>query len=90
MRIEPAPYVFWNDERRQRFDDRRVSIGDRRASEAETPRARHTAQRWFGAVFGAQLLGQVTPAKTSAANAQRAYTQPEARTPLRPTVVKSA
>lgn len=90
MRIEPAPFVFWNDERRQRVDDRRVAVEDRRVSQAETPRARHTAQRWFGAVFGAQILGQLAPATVSAASARRAYAPPEARTPLRPSVVKSA
>jgi hypothetical protein len=90
MRIEPAPYVFWNDERRQRADDRRMAGGDRREAPTVAPRARHAAYAWFASAFGAQILGQIAPAVIVPARARLAYTQPEARTPPRPRVERSA
>jgi hypothetical protein len=90
MRIEPAPYVYWNDDRRVRFDDRRIAGEDRRAEQASVPRARHGAHMWFAPAFGAQILGQMVPETVIPARARRAYAQTEARTPLRPRVVKSA
>ena len=91
MRVEPAPYVFRNEDRRQRFEDRRAAGGDRRfeVAQAET-RARHEAHVWFAPAFGAHILGQSTPAKVSPSQARRAYNQPESRTPLRPTLIQSA
>jgi tRNA U34 5-methylaminomethyl-2-thiouridine-forming methyltransferase MnmC len=90
MRVEPAPYVFRNEDRRQRFDDRRTPSEDRRAEQPAPPRARHAVHVWFTPAFGAQILGQIAPETIIPGRARRAYAQPEARTPLRPSVVKSA
>lgn len=90
MRVEPAPYVFRNEDRRQRFADRRVEGEDRRTDAQTATRARHAAPMWFTPAFGAHLLGQVAPGTVIPRLAQRAYTQPESRTPLRPSIVKSA
>ena len=89
MRVEPAPYVFRNEDRRNRFTDRRAKP-ERRADAPEQPRARHAAHVWFTPAFGAQILGQMAPETVVPASAQRAYLQPEARTPLRPSLVKTA
>jgi hypothetical protein len=90
MRVEPAPYVFRNEDRRGRPADRRVST-ERHTDETVTiRRARHAAHNWLTPAFGAHLLGQVTIERVVPARAAHAYTQPEARTPLRPSVVKSA
>lgn len=85
MRVEAAPYVFRNEDRRQRFDDRRGRTDDRR-SEAEhsARRASHTTQPWITPAFGAHLLGQLAPMAVDAEIARRAYMQPESKTPLRP------
>jgi hypothetical protein len=90
MRVEPAPYVFRNDDRRQRFEDRRSAAEDRRTEQPAKPRARHAAHVWFAPAFGAQILGQIAPESVIPVCARRAYAQPEARTPLRPSLVKSA
>jgi hypothetical protein len=90
MRVEPAPYVFRNEDRRQRFAERRAETEDRRSEAKPGPRARHAAHVWFAPAFGAHLLGQSAPEKVFPALARRAYTQPESRTPLRPSLVKSA
>jgi hypothetical protein len=85
MRVEPAPHVFRNEDRRQRFDDRRGSGEERRADPGRTAeRARHEARPWFTPAFGAHLLGQVNKQRVPAKLARRAYLQPEARMPLRP------
>ncbi len=90
MRVEAAPFVFRNEDRRQRFEDRRAAEQDRRFETTQnSTRACHEAHLWFASAFGAHILGQVTPAKTTAAEAKRAYGQPESRTPLRPSVVQS-
>ena len=91
MRVEPAPYVYRNDDRRQRFEDRRIAADDRRTEQQQSaPRARHAAHVWFTPAFGAQILGLITPETVVPARAERAYLQPEARTPLRPLFEKSA
>jgi hypothetical protein len=90
MRVQPVPYVFRNDDRRQRFEDRRAAEDRRTEENGDAPRARHAAHVWFMPAFGAQILGQIAPATVTPARARRAYAQPEARTPLRPSVVKSA
>lgn len=90
MRVAPVPYVFRNDDRRERLDERRVADTDRREDEISAPRARHAAHVWFAPAFGAQILGQIAPETVVPARARRAYQQPEARTPLRPTIVRSA
>ena len=91
MRIEPAPYVFRNEDRRQRFADRRVEESERRAEAASAQaRASHAAPKWFAPAFGAHILGQSQPPRVSPTQARRAYAQPEARTPLRPRIVTSA
>lgn len=91
MRVEPAPYVFRNEDRRQRFEDRRASENERRAEEStRQTRAVHAAPKWFASTFGAHLLGQVTPTHVPAAQVRRAYAQPETRTPLRPGTITSA
>jgi len=90
MRVEPAPYVFRNEDRRGRFSDRRANV-DRRSDEpVTTRRAGHAAHVWFAPALGAHLLGQVAVERVIPARAARAYSQPEARTPLRPSLVKSA
>jgi hypothetical protein len=90
MRVEPAPYVFRNEDRRQRFAERRTERHDRRAEpRADTRRARHATHVWFAPAFGAHLLGQVKPEPVVPGIATRAYTQPESRTPLRPSLIKS-
>jgi hypothetical protein len=90
MRVDPAPYVFRNEDRRGRFADRRA-IAERRVDEPVTrPRAQHSAHVWFTPAFGAHLLGQAVAERIVPARAARAYSQPEARTPLRPSLVKSA
>jgi hypothetical protein len=90
MRVVPAPYVYRNDDRRQRCEDRRVAADDRRTEQPSPPRARHTAHVWFAPAFGAQILGLIAPETIFPARARRAYLQPEARTPLRPMFEKSA
>lgn len=91
MRVEATPFVYQNEERRQRLEDRRVGPEDRRFEpEHPSQRARHEAHLWFTPTFGAHILGQTAPAKVNATTAARAYTQPESRTPLRPTLNQSA
>jgi hypothetical protein len=91
MRVEPAPHVFRNEDRRQRPEDRRGTGAERRADpDRGTTRARHASIPWFAPVFGAHLLGQAAPPRISPKQARRAYLQPEARTPLRPEFSKSA
>jgi hypothetical protein len=90
MRVEPAPYVFRTEDRRQRFAERRGQAADRRSEPRDAPRARHAAYGWFAPAFGAHLLGQIASRAVPPLTIQRAYLQPEARTPLRPTIVKSA
>lgn len=91
MRVEPTPYVFRNEDRRQRFEDRRAAAADRRFEAAQAAsRARHEAHVWFAPAFGAHILGQVTPAKVSPSQARRAYNKPESRTPFSATVIQSA
>ncbi len=83
--------MYQNDERRQRFEDRRMATEDRRFEpEQHSQRARHEAHVWFQPAFGAHILGQTAPSKVNGATATRAYTQPESRTPLRPTLNQSA
>ena len=85
MRVEPAPHVFRNEDRRQRFNERRGSGQERRADPGRTEdRAQHEARPWFTPAFGAHLLGQLNKPRVPAKQARRAYMQPEARTPLRP------
>jgi hypothetical protein len=90
MRVEPAPYVFRNEDRRGRFADRRASPDRRNEEPATCPRARHAAHVWFTPAFGAHLLGQIVVERIIPGRAARAYTQPESRTPLRPSRVESA
>ena len=91
MRVEAAPYVFRSDDRRQRFEDRRASEDDRRFQQQQSAeRARHEAHVWFAPAFGAHILGQAKPERVTPAQARRAYSQPETRTPLRPNVVTRA
>jgi hypothetical protein len=90
MRVEPAPYVYRNTDRRQRCEDRRIAPEDRRTEPSPRPRAQHAAHVWFAPAFGAQILGLIAPATVIPARARRAYLQPEARTPLRPLYEKSA
>lgn len=85
MRVEPAPHLFRNEDRRQRFDERRGSGEERRADQGRSKeRAKHEAQPWFTPTFGAHLLGQLTKQRVLPTQARQAYLQPEARTPLRP------
>jgi hypothetical protein len=91
MRVEAAPYVFRHEDRRQRFEDRRAQDDDRRADpERHTTRASHVSQPWLTPTFGAHLLGQIAPERAEAATIRRAYLQPEAKTPLRPSREEAA
>jgi hypothetical protein len=91
MRVEAAPHVFRNEDRRQRHAERRGTGEERRTdTDRNTTRAKHTAVPWFAPVFGAHLLGQVEPSRVSPRQARRAYRQPEAKTPLKPEFSKSA
>lgn len=91
MRVEPAPYVFRNEDRRQRFEDRRAAESERRdAQRTEQTRASHAAPKWFAPTFGAHILGQAAPAVVAPADIRRAYQQPETRTPLRPSTITCA
>jgi hypothetical protein len=92
MRVEPVPYVYRAEDRRQRSstDDTHGRF-DRRRRGGQDRRARHSAYPWLAAAFGAHLLGQAIPRATPMAAAiKRAYRQPEARMPLRPRNVKTA
>lgn len=90
MRIEPAPIVFRAQDQRQHFQERREGGERRQTASQERRRARHPKQPWLQPAFGAQLLGQrLEPTFPDAQSIQRAYAQPEARTPLRPRHVKS-
>lgn len=85
MRVEPTPHVFRNEDRRGRLRDRRGAGEERRADpERAKERAQHKARPWITAVFGAHLLGQQSRPTVSQDEAERAYGQPEAKTPLRP------
>lgn len=88
MRVEPAPRVYRNEDRRQRSSERRTSAHDRRVELNQ--RARHEPHHWFQPAFGAHILGQIAPSVVPASQIARAYAQPEARTPLRPELSKSA
>lgn len=91
MRVEAAPYVFRNEDRRQRFEGRRASDEELRPEQPQSAqRAKHAAHVWFHPALGAHILGQVKPTRATAAEARRAYQQPEARTPLRPSLITSA
>lgn len=91
MGIDPVPYVFRHEDRRQRFDDRRTPEADRLTEITDNrARASHAAPKWFAPAFGAHILGQGAPIRVTPAEARRAYLQPEARTPLRPHTVASA
>ena len=92
MRIEPAPLVLRGEDRRQRFEEKRREGERRRQPQSqERQRARHPRQPWLAPAFGAQLLGQrLAPSIPAQASIERAYAQPEARTPLRPRLAKTA
>lgn len=85
MRVEPTPHVFRNEDRRGRFRDRRGAGEERRTDPGRSgERAQHAPRLWITAVFGAHLLGQQSRQGVSPEEAERAYGQPESRTPLRP------
>ena len=91
MRVEAAPYVFRNGDRRQRPSDRRTPNRERRSETTHAgPRARHAAHVWFAPAFGAHILGQVSPEDVTPQRVETAYAQPEARTPRRPSFVQRA
>ncbi|MFT3723848.1 MAG: hypothetical protein QM773_09700 [Hyphomonadaceae bacterium] len=91
MRVEAAPYVFRNGDRRQRPCERRTPNRERRTETTQaSSRARHAAHVWFAPAFGAHILGQVSPEDVMPERVERAYAQPEARTPLRPNFVERA
>jgi hypothetical protein len=88
MRIEACSTVVFSADRRQRFTERRAESGvDRRRKERSERRAKHAAHRWFEPVFGAHILGQMLPETVTPEEAVRAYRQPEAKTPLKPSIV---
>lgn len=90
MRVEAAPHVFRNEDRRQRPEDRRGTGEERRADpDRGAGRATHASMPWFAPVFGAHLLGQSKQERVSPKLARRAYQQPEAKTPLRPEFSRS-
>ena len=87
MRIEGCSTVVFTANRRQRFEERRADSSDRRRGDRNERRARHEAHLWFAPAFGAHILGQMSPDTVSAECAERAYRQPEAKTPLRPSLL---
>ena len=87
MRIEGCSPVVFSADRRQRFTERRAESSERRRKERPERRARHQAHRWFEPAFGAHILGQMMPETVAPEAALRAYRQPEARTPLTPSIV---
>ena len=87
MRIEGCSTVVFAATRRPRFEERRSDSSDRRRPRTSERRARHDAHLWFTPAFGAHILGQVLPDTVSAEEAARAYRQPEAKTPLRPSLL---
>jgi hypothetical protein len=88
MRIEACSPVVFSADRRQRFTERRAESGaDRRRKERPERRARNAAHRWFEPAFGAHILGQMLPETVSPETAVQAYRQPEAKTPLTPSIV---
>ncbi len=91
MRVEAvhSPLRLAPD-RRNQPDAPETEEVDRRDAAQPDRRARHSARSWISAPFAAQLFGQGLIAVVAPERAERAYLQPEARTPLRPTVVKSA
>ena len=91
MRVEAAPHVFRNEDRRQRPEDRRGTGEERRDDpyRGET-NAKPNALPWFAPVFGAHLLGQIEPSRVSPKQVRRAYQQPESKTPLKPGFSQSA
>ena len=90
MRIEGCSPVVLGYSRRQRFVERRADTSERRRPQTTERRARHQAHVWFAPAFGAHILGQVSPETVTPETAQRAYLQPEARTPRRPSLVRKA
>ncbi|HEV7690340.1 MAG TPA: hypothetical protein VGO52_05940 [Hyphomonadaceae bacterium] len=86
MRIEGYSSVVASSDRRQRFNERRHESSERRRKERPERRARHAAHRWFEPAFGAHILGQMMPETVSPEIAVRAYQQPEAKTPLTPSI----
>jgi hypothetical protein len=88
MRIEGCSSVVSTSDRRQRFNERRHDSSERRRKERPERRARHAAHRWFEPAFGAHILGQMMPETVAADVAVRAYQQPEAKTPLTPSILK--
>jgi hypothetical protein len=86
MRIEGCSTVVFASNRRQRFEERRAVASDRRRPATSERRARHQAHLWFAPAFGAHILGQVSPETVTAERAERAYRQPEAKMPLRPSL----
>ena len=91
MRVEAAPNVFRNEDRRQRPEDRRGTGEERRAEpyRGET-NAKPNALPWFAPVFGAHLLGQIEPSRVSPNQVRSAYQQPESKTPRKPAFSQSA
>lgn len=85
MRVEPAPYVYRPDDRRQRPDDRRAEMDRRR--DAPEKQMVNTAPAWFAPAFGAHILGQMAPEVIAPGNVARAYAQPEVRAPRQPLIV---
>lgn len=90
MRVQAAPQVYRPEDRRQRFEERRASSERRQPDDQPRTRARHASHVWFQPIFGAHILGQITPELTSPETAALAYTQPEARTPRIPLLSQSA
>jgi hypothetical protein len=90
MRVEAASFAWSAYERRTRAAERRAPEERRDGDRRRQRRAEHTAQPWISAPFGAYLLGQISPPSPQPAIARRAYTQPEARTPLRPSLIRCA
>lgn len=91
MRVEPVPAVYHAGDRGERRADDSGDPSERRQSNRRDRRARHAARPWLAAEFGAHLLGQGAPLPPAApAAVDRAYRQPESRTPPRPRNVKLA
>jgi hypothetical protein len=89
MKVEAASYVFRTSDRRQQSESRGKGQ-ERRNPETERRRARHTSSPWLMATFGVHLIGQFSTERALPTVVRRAYMQPEAKTPLRPSEVRVA
>lgn len=88
MRVEAASNAYQTSDRRRREETR--ADADERRNRNNERRARHPSAPWIMAPLATQLIGQVIPQTLSPRLVVNAYSQPEARMPIRPRHVKIA